>query len=400
MKKGSPNPVDEREPQHVFEAVKSLGLQYVVITSVTRDDIADGGASQFVRTIEILHHQGKGVSVEVLIPDFGGSSKALRAVVQVRPEVLNHNMETVHRLYPEVRPGADYSRSLKLLFDVKRIDPEIVTKSGLMLGLGESKEEIIETMSDLREANCDLLTIGQYLQPTPKHHPVVAFVLPEEFSEYEKIGKKMGFAELLLIKANQDNLDKETLTEGLQPIFSSAEEMSSLINSILDISKLEDGEMPVSLTAVNGLQLIKDLCEQFGPQAEGMGVNLSFEPESDAIMTRADKQLLSRILQNLITNAFKHTATGTNVTVSIKSHGSNVVFCVADNGPGIPEEYRDKIFGKFFQIETDTKGKKYGVGLGLAFCKMAVEAQDGSIWVESEHGKGSTFKVSLEAIEA
>ena len=210
----------------------------------------------------------------------------------------------------------------------------------------------------------------------------------------------LGFAELLLIKANQDNLDKETLTEGLQPIFSSAEEMSSLINSILDISKLEADEMPVSLTAVNGLQLIKDLCEQFSPQAEGMGVNLSFEPESDAIMTRADKQLLSRILQNLITNAFKHTATGTNVTVSVKSHGSNVVFCVADNGPGIPEEYRDKIFGKFFQIETDTKGKKYGAGLGLAFCKMAVEAQDGSIWVESEHGKGSTFKVSLEAIEA
>ena len=210
----------------------------------------------------------------------------------------------------------------------------------------------------------------------------------------------LGFAELLLIKANQDNLDKETLTEGLQPIFSSAEEMSSLINSILDISRLEADEMPVSLTAVNGLQLIKDLCEQFDPQAEGMGVNLSFEPESDAIMTQADKQLLSRILQNLLTNAFKHTATGTNVTLSAKRHGSNVVFCVADNGPGIPEEYRDKIFGKFFQIETDTKGKKYGVGLGLAFCKMAVEAQDGSIWVESEHGKGSTFKVSLEAIEA
>ena len=210
----------------------------------------------------------------------------------------------------------------------------------------------------------------------------------------------LGFAELLLIKANQDNLDKETLINGLQPIFSSAEQMSSLINSILDISKLEADEMPVSLTAVNGLQLIKDLCGQFGPQAEGMGVNLSFEAESDAIMIRADKELLSRILQNLLTNAFKHTATGTNVTVSVKRHDSNVVFCVADNGPGIPEEYRDKIFGKFFQIETDTKGKKYGVGLGLAFCKMAAEAQGGSIWVESQHGKGSTFKVSLEAIEA
>jgi len=196
VKKGSPNPVDEREPQHVFEAVKSLGLQYVVVTSVTRDDIADGGASQFVRTIEILHHQRKGVSVEVLIPDFGGSTKALRAVVQARTEVLNHNIETIPRLYPEVRPGADYNRSLEFLSEVKRMDSGLFIKSGLMLGLGETRDEVIEVMSDLREANCDLFTIGQYLRPSPKHHPVVAFISPEDFSAYEQIGREMGFAEV------------------------------------------------------------------------------------------------------------------------------------------------------------------------------------------------------------
>jgi len=187
VNKGFPVPVDEGEPKHVLEAVKSLGLRYVVITSVTRDDLVDGGASQFVRTIEILHQKGNGIIVEVLIPDFRGYNEALMAVVQ----------ETVPRLYPKVRPGAEYSRSLKLLYEVKLMHPTLVTKSGLMLGLGESKGEVIETMSDLREANCDLLTIGQYLRPSPKHHPIVSFVLPEEFSEYEKIGKKMGFAEVV-----------------------------------------------------------------------------------------------------------------------------------------------------------------------------------------------------------
>jgi lipoic acid synthetase len=196
VKKGSPNPVDEREPQHVFETVKSLGLQYVVITSVTRDNIADGGASQFMRTIDILHHQVKGVGIEVLIPDFRGSTKALRAVVQARPEVLNHNVESVPRLYQEVRPGADYSRSLTLLSEVKRMEPTLITKSGLMVGLGETKDEVIEVMRDLQNANCNLLTIGQYLRPTPKHHPVVSFFSPEEFSEYEHIGRKMGFADV------------------------------------------------------------------------------------------------------------------------------------------------------------------------------------------------------------
>ena len=196
VKKGTPSQVDEEEPQHLLEAVERLGLNYIVITSVTRDDLADGGASQFARTIRLLHENREGAIVEVLIPDFRGSVDALKTVVEVSPEVINHNVETVPRLYPAVRPGADYNRSMELLYMVKNLHPEIVTKSGLMLGLGETRTEVIEVMSDLREANCDLLTIGQYLQPSLKHHPVVRFVPPEEFTEYEDIGKDMGFAQV------------------------------------------------------------------------------------------------------------------------------------------------------------------------------------------------------------
>jgi len=196
VKKGWPTPVDEKEPQHLLEAVERLGLNYIVITSVTRDDLPDGGASQFARTIKLLRENRRDAIVEVLIPDFLGSAEAIKTVVEARPQVINHNVETVPRLYPEVRPQADYTRSLELLFMVKNLDRAIVTKSGLMLGLGETKAEVIEVMSDLREADCDLLTLGQYLQPSPKHHPVVRFVSPEEFNEYEAIGKDMGFAEV------------------------------------------------------------------------------------------------------------------------------------------------------------------------------------------------------------
>lgn len=196
VKKGHPLPLDEEEPQHLFEAVEKLNLSYIVITSVTRDDLVDGGASQFVKVINILHENRGDAIVEVLIPDFHGSAEALNAVVQAHPEVINHNVETVPRLYPDVRPGADYSRSLGLLFMVKNLNSEIITKSGLMLGLGETKEEVVEVMEDLREANCDLLTLGQYLQPSPKHHPVVRFISPEEFSQYRDIGKEMGFIEV------------------------------------------------------------------------------------------------------------------------------------------------------------------------------------------------------------
>lgn len=194
VKKGIPIPVDKREPKSLFEAVKKLGLHYVVITSVTRDDLIDGGSSQFARVIRILREQKDSIIVEVLIPDFCGSAGALRAVVKSGPQVINHNVETVPRLYPEVRPLAYYKRSLKLLSDVKRMDSTIITKSGLMLGLGETREEVINVLSDLRKADCDLVTIGQYLRPSPKHHPVAAFVTPQEFSEYEQTGMEMGFA--------------------------------------------------------------------------------------------------------------------------------------------------------------------------------------------------------------
>lgn len=196
VKKGFPTPVDETEPPHLLEAVKKLSLKYVVITSVTRDDLPDGGASQFVKTINLLHENRDSTIIEVLITDFLGSAEALKTVVKASPQVINHNVETVSRLYPEVRPEADYNRSIELLFRLKKLEPKIVTKSGLMLGLGETRQEVIEVMNDLREANCDLLTIGQYLQPSPRHHSVIRFVLPEEFAEYRNIGKDMGFAEV------------------------------------------------------------------------------------------------------------------------------------------------------------------------------------------------------------
>ena len=196
VKKGLPEPVDEAEPEHLLEAVQKLGLSYVVITSVTRDDLPDGGASQFARTVSLLRENAADIMVEVLVPDFRGSEEAIRMVVESGPQVFNHNVETVPRLYPEVRTGADYARSLELLYLVKKLDPKIATKSGLMLGLGESAEEVVEVMRDLREANCDLLTIGQYLQPSAKHHPVIRFVPPEEFAEYETIGREVGFAEV------------------------------------------------------------------------------------------------------------------------------------------------------------------------------------------------------------
>jgi len=196
VKKGQPGPVDEAEPEHLREAVEKMGLKYVVITSVTRDDLPDGGAAHFARTVTLLRENTADITIEVLVPDFRGSEEALRTVVESSPQVINHNVETVSRLYPEVRPGADYDRSLELLYMVKKLNPPIATKSGLMLGLGESREEVIEVMGDLREANCDLLTIGQYLQPSIQHHPVIRFVPPAEFAEYETIGREMGFAEV------------------------------------------------------------------------------------------------------------------------------------------------------------------------------------------------------------
>ncbi len=193
VKKGVPGTPDMEEPRHIREAVKTLGLRYVVITSVTRDDLGDGGASEFVQTVEALHEEDSSIGTEVLIPDFQGSVEALKAVVRSAPNVVNHNVETAPRLYSKVRPQADYARSVRLLSMVKELDPSVVTKSGLMVGLGETKDEVIKVMQDLREARCDLLTIGQYLQPSDKHHPVLNFVSPEEFDEYRQIGMDTGF---------------------------------------------------------------------------------------------------------------------------------------------------------------------------------------------------------------
>ncbi len=194
VKKGAPLPVDEKEPQSVLRAVQKLGLRYVVITSVTRDDLDDGGASQFVKVVKALHEHKDHITIEVLIPDFCGSFNALTSVVKSGSHVINHNIETVPRLYRKVRPEAVYNRSLNLLKEVKYINSRIITKSGLMLGLGETMEEVIDVMNDLRKADCDLITIGQYLQPSSRHHPVFEFVFPEKFFQYKQIGMEMGFA--------------------------------------------------------------------------------------------------------------------------------------------------------------------------------------------------------------
>ena len=190
---GVPVQPDEAEPEKVAQAVKKMGLQYVVITSVTRDDLSDGGASLFAKTIQTIRALDSKTKVEVLIPDFQGGLNSLKSVLKEGPDVLNHNIETVSRLYPEVRPQADYQRSLYLLKTSKESHPNVLTKSGFMLGLGENREEVLELLRDLRDAGCDLLTIGQYLQPRQDRLPVVRFVSPREFEEYRTIGEEMGF---------------------------------------------------------------------------------------------------------------------------------------------------------------------------------------------------------------
>ncbi len=183
-------PPDEEEPLRVAEAVEKMGLRYAVVTSVNRDDQPDGGAGVFARTIEEIRRRVPGCKVEVLIPDFRGDWKALETVLRARPEVLNHNTETVPRLYRQVRKGAIYERSLELLRRSKEFDSTIPTKTGLMLGLGESRDEVLSTMSDLVAQGTDILTLGQYLQPTREHLPVIRFVHPDEFAEYKAIGER------------------------------------------------------------------------------------------------------------------------------------------------------------------------------------------------------------------
>ena len=194
VKKGKPLPPDPHEPENVARVVKRLGLDYVVITSPTRDDLPDGGAEHFAKVIEAIKRScEQRTLIEVLIPDFGGSFGALKKVLAVRPFVVNHNLETVPRLYREVRPLAQYERSLKVLEAVKKYSTGIYTKSGIMVGLGESQEEVIQVMEDLRNINCDILTIGQYLRPSPSHLEVKEFVKPSIFNYYRQVAYSLGF---------------------------------------------------------------------------------------------------------------------------------------------------------------------------------------------------------------
>ena len=194
VKTGLPDALDADEPRRVAEATATMGLKHVVITSVDRDDLSDGGAEHFAQVIRAIREAAPGTTIEILTPDFlKCAPEVLETVVRAKPDVFNHNLETVPGLYPEVRPGARYFHSLRLLQRVKEIDPSIFTKSGIMVGLGESDEEVGQLMDDLRSADVDFMTIGQYLQPTPKHHAVDRFVTPEEFASYEKAAYGKGF---------------------------------------------------------------------------------------------------------------------------------------------------------------------------------------------------------------
>lgn len=190
---GKPKPPDPLEPLNVAKAVKILGLKHVVITSVDRDDLKDGGATQFANIIKKVREFNKGCTVEVLIPDFKGNLESLKIIVDAKPEIINHNVETVKELYKTVRPQSNYDRSLQLLKSVKDLDRNILTKSGFMVGLGETKEQIVNLMEDLDKSNVDIITIGQYLQPTKNNLPVVKYYTDREFKELEKIGYEIGF---------------------------------------------------------------------------------------------------------------------------------------------------------------------------------------------------------------
>ena len=194
IKTGAPGGIiDPLEPAHVATACGAMGMEHIVITSVDRDDLDDGGAGQFVRVIEALRSEAPDTTIEILTPDFRNKPGALERVIDAKPDVFNHNLETIPRLYPTIRPGARYFHSLRLLDKVKERDPSIFTKSGIMVGLGESKAEVHQVMDDMRSSDIDFLTIGQYLQPTPRHVAVDRYVHPDEFAAYEKMARGKGF---------------------------------------------------------------------------------------------------------------------------------------------------------------------------------------------------------------
>ena len=189
-----PNPVDPQEPERIGLAVARLGLRYIVVTSVTRDDLPDGGAGHFADVIRAIRRENPDTAIEVLIPDFLGNDRSLKTVVDANPTVISHNMETVKSLYSDVRPQADYERSLALLAKIKQMNPAVRSKTGIMLGLGEKKHQVLELFEDLRDVGCEFLTIGQYLAPSKNHIPVIEYIHPDQFEEYGKIAREKGFA--------------------------------------------------------------------------------------------------------------------------------------------------------------------------------------------------------------
>lgn len=197
VRKGGPDNLDINEPQNIAQAVKKLNLDYVVVTSVTRDDLSDGGASVFAEAVRQTKKLNPETKIELLIPDFQGSTESMNIVVSSRPDVIGHNIETVERLYPMVRPMADYRQSLGALKEIKKIDKNILTKSAILLGIGETWAEIIKTMRDLKSVDCDILAIGQYLAPSNQHLQVARFVSPDEFQEYQNIAENLGFKSVL-----------------------------------------------------------------------------------------------------------------------------------------------------------------------------------------------------------
>jgi len=193
VKHGTPLPLNPNEPRDVAESIKKLGLKYVVVTSVTRDDLEDGGANVFYETVKEIKKLNNGCKVEVLIPDFKGRMDSLQTVLDARPDVVNHNIEVAEDLFQTIRPNGNYKTSLKMLKNIKKIDKSIKTKSGFMVGLGENGEQILKTMNDLRNADVDFLTIGQYLQPTRQHAEIKKYYTPDEFNEFKKIALDKGF---------------------------------------------------------------------------------------------------------------------------------------------------------------------------------------------------------------
>jgi len=193
VKHGAPNPINYDEPIDIAESVKQLGLKYVVITSVTRDDLSDGGSNIFYKTVIETKKQNPNCKVEVLIPDFKGNIDSIKKVIDSNPDVINHNIEVAEELFPTIRPEGNYNISLNLLKNIKKINEKMLTKSGFMIGIGETKDQIIKTMKDLRKAEVDLLTIGQYLQPTKNHASIIKYYTPEEFEDFRKIALDFGF---------------------------------------------------------------------------------------------------------------------------------------------------------------------------------------------------------------